>query len=149
METISYQDIHRPLVERCRLGEQKAQYELYKLYSKAMFNICMRIANDYAEAEDILQESFLSAFQHIQTFKGDSTFGAWLKKIVVNQSIAHIKKKRLQLIPLEEQDMPQEDETVYEEEVVLQVEGIKRAIQKLPDGYRVVLSLYLLENKST
>jgi RNA polymerase sigma factor (sigma-70 family) len=132
-------------VDRCRLGDRKAQYELYKLYSKAMFNVSMRIANDYADAEDILQESFLSAFQNIHAFKGDSTFGAWLKRIVVNNSISLIQKKRLNLSPLEGHDVADVSEGPDEEELSFQVENVRRAIQQLPDGYRVVLSLYLLE----
>ena len=133
-------------MERCRTGDRKAQYELYKLYSKAMFNVSMRITNDYADAEDILQEAFLNAFQRIDSFKGDSTFGAWLKRIVVNQSISHIQKRRLELMPMDENlDQPDVSDGSDEEALNYQVEVIRKSIQQLPDGYRVVLSLYLLE----
>jgi RNA polymerase sigma factor (sigma-70 family) len=111
-----------------------------------MFNVSMRITNNYVDAEDILQEAFLNAFQRIQTFKGDSTFGAWLKRIVVNQSISHIQKRKLTLMPMDENlDCADHDERASEEELNYQVESIRKAIQQLPDGYRVVLSLYLLE----
>ncbi len=110
-----------------------------------MFNVSMRIANDYADAEDILQDSFLSAFQNLQAFKGDSTFGAWLKRIVVNNSISLIQKKRLNLTPLEGYDVADIPEGPDEEELSFQVENVRRSIQQLPDGYRVVVSLYLLE----
>jgi RNA polymerase sigma factor (sigma-70 family) len=145
LETLEYQDINRHIVERCRAGDKKAQYELYKLYAKAMFNVSMRITNDYAEAEDVLQESFLSAFQNIKNFRGDSTFGSWLKTIVVNKSIALVKKRRFAFIPIEERDYIELSEERSEEEIDFQVAAIRKAIQKLPDGYRVVLSLYLLE----
>jgi RNA polymerase sigma-70 factor (ECF subfamily) len=105
----------------------------------------MRITNDYAEAEDVLQESFLNAFQHIQSFRGDSTFGSWLKTIVVNKSVGIVKKRRLAFTSIDDRDYVEPPEDRSEEELDWQVAAIKRAIQKLPDGYRVVLSLYLLE----
>lgn len=146
LEQSAYTDIHRPLVELCRKGDRKAQYELYKLYSKAMFNISMRITNDYALAEDVLQESFLSAFNHLDTFKGEVTFGSWLKKIVINNAIGQIRKRKYELVSLDGHEELQEDISETEEEMQQwQVETIRKAIQKLPDGYRVVLSLYLLE----
>jgi RNA polymerase sigma factor (sigma-70 family) len=146
LEQSAYTDIHRPLIELCRKGDRKAQYELYKLYSKAMFNISMRITNDYAQAEDVLQESFLSAFSHIRTFKGEVTFGSWLKKIVINNAIGQIRKKKLELIFLDgHEEYFVEDSEKDEQEQQWQVETIRKAIQKLPDGYRIVLSLYLLE----
>jgi len=111
-----------------------------------MFNVSMRITNNYVDAEDILQEAFLNAFQRIHTFKGDSTFGAWLKRIVVNQSISHIQKRKLALTSIDENlDCADQDDRQSEEELNYQVESIRKAIQQLPDGYRVVLSLYLLE----
>ena len=111
-----------------------------------MFNVSMRITNDYADAEDILQEAFLNAFQRIDSFKGDSTFGAGLKRIVVNQSISHIQKRRLSLMPIDENlDQPDVSDGPDEEALNYQVEVIRKSIQQLPDGYRVVLSLYLLE----
>lgn len=111
-----------------------------------MFNVSMRIVNDYTEAEDVLQESFLNAFQHLHAFKGDSSFGAWLKRIVVNQSISQLQKRRLALSPLDdEHDQPEADDTLNEEELTYQIDSIRRTIQQLPDGYRIVLSLYLLE----
>ena len=141
-----YQDIHQRVVDRCRTGDRKAQYELYKRYSKAMFNVSMRITNDYTDAEDVLQEAFLNAFQRIESFKGDSTFGAWLKRIVVNQSISHIQKRRLSFRSMDENlDQPDVPDGPDEEALHYQVESIRKSIQQLPDGYRVVLSLYLLE----
>ncbi len=145
METQVFVDIHQPIVERCRLGDRKAQYEVYKLYSKAMFNVAMRITNDYAEAEDALQEAFLNAFQHLPNFKGDSTFGSWLKKIVVNQALAALRKRRVEWTSMEERDFADEDLSAEEETMNFRVDQIRQAIQQLPEGYRVVLSLYLLE----
>ena len=83
-----YVDQHYSLVVECKEGNRKAQYELYKLYSKAMYNIAMRIINDEDEAADVLQESFLDAFTRIADFRQETTFGLWLKHIVVNRSIS-------------------------------------------------------------
>ncbi|WP_375435551.1 RNA polymerase sigma factor [uncultured Hymenobacter sp.] len=149
MEAFAYTDINAPLVERCRLGDRRAQAEIYKRYSKAMFNASLRITGDYAEAEDVLQESFLSAFRELHSYKGDSSFGSWLKRIVINKSINCLRNRRLQLVPLSEQhdaasfDLP--DHAADMEGVQWRADVVRRCVQELPDGYRVVLTLYLLE----
>ncbi|MFT2007410.1 RNA polymerase sigma factor [Pontibacter sp. 13R65] len=145
METLRYQDVNTPVIERCKAGDNRAQYELYKLYAKAMFNVSMRITNDYAEAEDALQEAFISAFKNMHTYKAEASFGSWLKKIVVNAAINTIRKRREEVVPLDERIVGEVADEVHEDETVWQVEKVRRAIQHLPDGYRVVLSLYLLE----
>jgi RNA polymerase sigma-70 factor (ECF subfamily) len=151
MEAVAYIDINAPLVERCRLNDRQAQAELYRRYSKAMFNAALRITGDYAEAEDVLQESFLSAFRELSGYKGDSSFGAWLKRIVVNKSINCLRQRRLQLVPLEDfhHDAPAELTVPHAaedaDEMQYRADVLRRCIQELPDGYRVVLSLYLLE----
>ena len=153
MEALSisaYIDINAPLVERCRLNDRQAQAEVYRRYSKAMFNAALRITGDYAEAEDVLQESFLSAFRELSSYKGDSAFGAWLKRIVVNKSINCLRQRRLALVPLSEHHHEEPADTTgpsYEDEADThyRADVLRRCIQELPDGYRVVLSLYLLE----
>lgn len=146
METISYQDVNQHVINRCKDGDNRAQYELYKLYSKAMFNVSMRITNDYAEAEDVLQDAFVSAFKNLNSYKSEASFGSWLKKIVINASINAIRKRRSDLVPMDERIVGEvADSASDEDETEWQVEKIRRAIQKLPDGYRVVLTLYLLE----
>ncbi|OUJ75241.1 RNA polymerase sigma factor [Hymenobacter crusticola] len=150
MEAFAYTDINAPLVERCRLGDRRAQAEIYKRYAKAMFNASLRITGDYAEAEDVLQESFLSAFRELHGYKGDSSFGSWLKRIVINKSINCLRNRRLQLVPLADQhDGASPDLTddlgVEGESLAWRADVVRRCVQELPDGYRVVLSLYLLE----
>lgn len=149
MEAVAYVDINAPLVERCRLGDRRAQAEIYKRYAKAMFNASLRITGDYAEAEDVLQESFLSAFRELHTYKGDSSFGSWLKRIVINKSINCLRNRRLQLVPLAEQhDGAAAEEARIpgeQDDVQWRADVLRRCIQELPDGYRVVLTLYLLE----
>ncbi len=123
-----------------------AQYALYKQYAKAMYNICLRITNDEADAADILQEAFLKVFDHLSQYKGDATIGAWIKRIVINQAISHLKKKRLSLVPLDEQyDHAAAPEAEDWDLSNAQVTRVQQQMQLLPEGYRLVLSLYLLE----
>ncbi|WP_242696019.1 RNA polymerase sigma factor [Desertivirga brevis] len=146
MEAV-YIDPHFNLVVECKDGNRKAQFELYKLYSKAMYNIAMRILNDADEASDMLQESFIDAFLRIKEFRQESSFGMWIKQIVVNKCISQLRKRKFEFLSTEEVDLseiPDEDE-FNEEELQLQVEEVKKAIHMLPEGYRIVLSLYLLE----
>jgi RNA polymerase sigma factor (sigma-70 family) len=138
-------NIHNDLIVRCQRGDQQAHYRLYKLYAKAMFNVSYRILGSEADAEDALQDAFISAFRNILSYRGDATFGAWLKKIVINKAITILKKRRMELFPDDVQwDVAEaEEETEYREGMT--VERVRSAIQQLPDGYRTVLSLYLLE----
>jgi len=143
--TEKYKNIHDDLIRRCLTGDRYAQRELYELYAKAMFNICFRITGDQSDAEDVLQEAFVSAFRNLSSYRGQATFGAWLKRIVINKALNFIKKNRLDLVPIEEEDryVDETDEVVTSE--VLEVKSIKKALNQLPDGYRVVFSLYLIE----
>ena len=134
------------MVESCMKGDVRAQYQLYTLYSKAMYNICYRMTNQKEEAEDMLQESFSYAFSKLGSFRFESSFGAWLKRIVVNTCINHLKKKRVDLVYTEHQSDPiSADESVDYGEIRFQVKRVMKALEKLPEGYRIVFSLYLLE----
>ena len=151
METKLYPDRHVELVERCKLGERQAQYELYKQYSKAMFNVCMRMLDHAGEAEDALQEAFVDAFTHIGQFRQQSTFGAWLKQIVVNKAITQLRSRKMKWVEIgawqtENGDSyPEEESDDFLEETEYEVERIRRTMQQLPEGYRVVMTLYLFE----
>jgi RNA polymerase sigma factor (sigma-70 family) len=87
-------NIHHDLIEDCKRMDQKAQFQIYKLYYKAMYNTSLRIVNDPVEAEDIMQESFLVAFEQISTYSGNVCFGEWLRSIVQNRSIDSWRKNR-------------------------------------------------------
>jgi RNA polymerase sigma factor (sigma-70 family) len=146
-ETVQY-DIHRDIIERSRKGDRRAQYELYRLYSKAMFNICLRMLNKRAEAEDMLQEIFVDAFARLASFRFDSTFGAWLKKIAVNKCINEINRRKTELEfveDLEFYDTADDHDQPDEQDLKLGVERIRKAMEQLPDGSRLVFSLYLFE----
>lgn len=138
-------NVHEELIARCRVGDREAHSKLYKLYSKAMFNVGYRITGNEDDAADVLQEAFISAFRSLESYRGDSAFGAWLKRIVVNKAINALNKRKHDPIPDDDRwDVP-EEETPVEYGDELTVERVKRAISQLPDGYRTVLSLYLLE----
>ena len=129
-------------------GDQKAQFQLYKLYYKAMYNTSLRIVNNTMEAEDIMQDAFLSAFAKMETYKGEVSFGAWLKRIVINKSLDSIKKKSLEVDSMEETvieipDTRSESESFGDQDY--KIEEVREAITKLPEKYRIVLSLYLVE----
>jgi RNA polymerase sigma factor (sigma-70 family) len=136
--------IHADIIDRCRQGDRDAYYQLYKLYSRSMYNIGYRIVNNQDEAEDVLQEAFISAFRSLDHYRGDATFGSWLKRIVVNKAINVLKTRKTERLPEDENfDIPEE---VWTEEVFpFSVQQVRTAIEQLPDGYRSVLSLYLLE----
>ncbi|MFN8353140.1 MAG: RNA polymerase sigma factor [Spirosomataceae bacterium] len=150
LEQPLYQDKHTALVEQCMRGDRRAQYEIYRLYSKAMYNVCLRILNHVGEAEDVLQEAFLDAFQKINDFRQTSTFGAWLKQIVVNKAINQLRQRKVQWVDVTETNHEYSEHFRAEEsyddgELTLHVSRVREAIQQLPDGFRTVLSLYLLE----
>jgi RNA polymerase sigma factor (sigma-70 family) len=134
--------IHAPLIEDCRKGNGKAQSKLYHQYSRAMFNLAYRILNNREDAEDILQETFVDCFRNIDSFRFESTFGAWLKKILINKCINHIKRKKIDLTLCENLPVNVAEE---EEDVVYDTGRIFKGIEMLPDGYRIILTLYLLE----
>lgn len=135
------------LVERCKRGDTLAYSELYNKYAKAMFNTSLRIVNSVGDAEDVLQESFIDAFKHLDDFRYNSTFGAWLKRIVINKSISLLRKKKLKMVDIDSATMTDlsEYEAVDETAFQYKVDEVRNAIQRLPDGYRAVVSLYLLE----
>ncbi|MCX6220734.1 MAG: RNA polymerase sigma factor [Bacteroidia bacterium] len=138
-----YINIHQPLIDRCLLNDKMAQYSLYKLYYRSMYNTSLRIVNSSDDAEDIMQESFLTAFQKLNTYKGEVSFGIWLKRIVVNRSLDYLRKRKVAFEEVSS-DLPVYEEE-REDEPIFTVEEVKNAIYQLSDGYRTILSLLLLE----
>ncbi len=138
-----YINIHQDLLDRCIDGDKKAQFEIYRLYYKSMYNSSLRIVDVPEEAEDIMQESFLTAFHKLKTYSGDVSFGAWLKKIVINRSLDALRKRKVLFEELHT-ELPVVNEP-EPEEASITVEEIKAAINSLSDGFRTILSLILLE----
>ncbi len=135
------------LVERCRQGDRRSYGELYQKYAKAMYNTSLRIVNHTADAEDVLQESFCDAFAAIGSFGYKSTFGAWLKRIVINKSINALRKRKMDIIDIEKTNLGHlPEETGYdEEEISFKVEEIRKAVKELPNGYELCSAFIYLK----
>lgn len=139
-----YKNIHQDLIDRCKKGDREAQFGLYKLYYKSMYNTGLRIVGNEIDAEDIMQESFLSAFRKINSYEGKVSFGAWLKKIVINRSLDYLKKRKVIFEEITEK-LIDEEVNQFMDDREIDVKKIRAAIMRLPEGYRVVFSLYYLE----
>jgi RNA polymerase sigma-70 factor (ECF subfamily) len=142
-----YKNIHQSIIDKCKKGDTTAQFDLYKLYYKAMYNTCLRIVNNSIDAEDIMQEAFLKAFDKINSYKGEVSFGAWLKKIVVNSSLDFLKKKKIETDEIDERKTVNiADENSHYDDIQMQkINKIKKAVAELPENYRVLILLYLFE----
>lgn len=140
-------DIQQYLIDRSKLGDASAQRELYKLYVKNMYNTALRILSHSAEAEDVIQESFLEAFTRLNDYREEASFGSWLKRIVINKCISLIRKRKIEFVEDYELDvLTSNDEVDFDIDDESQIISlIKKGIDELSEGYRVVLSLYLLE----
>lgn len=139
--------IESNLVKDCIKGKRDAQYQLYTRYDRAMFNVCMRIMKKREDAEDALQEAFIDVFRKLHTFRFESTLGAWIKRIVVNNCLNLLKKKKNFILDLENAPELSTDEpsSISLDVQDYKVNRIKEAIENLPTGYRVICSLYLFE----
>jgi RNA polymerase sigma factor (sigma-70 family) len=136
--------IHQDLITESINGSNRARYQLYQLYSKAMFNVCFRMMNNREDAEDMLQEAFVQAFQKLETFRNESSFGIWLKTITIHACINALNKRKVDLKFVDEMhrfDSPEEEP----EEAQFTTEHVIKAMNQLPEGGRIVFSLYLLE----
>ncbi len=145
---VDYPNIHQGLVDRCIDGDRNAQFDIYRLYSTAMYNTCLRITSHSSDAEDVMQEAFFKAFDKIKTYENKVSFGAWLKRIMVNTAIDFMRKSKPILIPIEEVrevcvETESEDSVMPED-----VQQLKNAMIKLPRGYRLVIDLFYFEDYS-
>ncbi len=138
-------NITQTLVEQARRGNQQAMHKLYKMYVHAMYNISIRIVSNQQDAEDILQESFTTAFNGLSSLKENTLFGSWLKRIVANRSIDHLRKQKRLFADVDELQLA--DENITDNDIADDItpEMIHEAIKMLPDKARVVFNLYLLE----
>jgi len=138
------------LAKQAIKGNLAAQKQIYGLYAKAMFNICVRLMNNYHDAEDMLQESFSDVFKKLETFRFESTLGAWIKQITIHKCINELKRRKAQLEYHDTLSNYDENESEhYNDSEALEpdysVDKIRHAMALLPDGYRTVFSLYLME----
>lgn len=132
------------LIIQCKKQDAKAQGELYKRYSGILFSICLRYSPNYTEAEDSLQDSFLTIFKKVDQFKDKGSFEGWMKRITVNTVLQKYRKQRVF-------DIAREDQIVDEADVEVEDEGIPldfllKIIQELPDRYRLVFTMYVMDD---
>ncbi|WP_116125488.1 RNA polymerase sigma factor [Lewinella sp. IMCC34183] len=143
-----YRDTHREIVLGCQRKDRTAQRALYGHYAKPMYNLCLRMLRHSHDAEDVLQVAFVHIFSKIDTFNFEASISAWIKRVVVNRCIDHLKKRRLlttDLDPARHDAAADEDTAAPADEQPYTVARIKQAVHQLSEGYRVVLTLYLFE----
>jgi len=133
------------LIENCKKGNQKAQMQVYNLYCEAMFFIAFRYLKNEEEAKDAMQEGFLKAFLKLDVNFKEIAFGAWLKKIIINQCIDVLKKKKIETISLEEHPLQIVDDDDWYFDARITKRMVLAAIEKLPEKYQIVVNLYLIE----
>ena len=133
---------HQNLVDKCKHGDRRAQEELFRSYVGAMYNVAVRMVGDRDEAEEVVQEAFIKVFAKISQYEGKSTIGAWIKRIVVNQALNHLKKNKLVFEPIDGLEAEEEENDDWPE---LAAKQIHLAIKELPKAARAVVSLHLIE----
>ncbi len=136
---------HRALIESCKQKDQRAYQEVYGLYASAMYNTAKRMLANPQDAQDAIQESFYKAFARLGQFNYQSSFGAWLKRIVINHCLDQQRKRSLVFEDVDERTMGEMHTDHSEQEPQYSVETVKSAMSSLPNGYRAILNLYLFE----
>ncbi|MFD1063410.1 RNA polymerase sigma factor [Winogradskyella litorisediminis] len=133
------------LIKACKRGNQKAQMQVYDRYCDAMFVVSRRYLNNTEDAKDAMQEGFLKAFLNIENYTETSTFGAWLKRIIINQCIDAIRKNTFETKSLETENLQIIEDDNWQFEDSITKTQIVETIEQLPEKYRLVITLYLIE----
>lgn len=136
---------HDELIDACKRGEAIAYTKLYELHSVAVYNTIERLIVHTGEAEDVLQDCFVAAFQGIDKFRNTGGFRAWIKRIAINKSIERLRKRKIRFVELEH-EYELEDEMPDETEFELNMSKVTAAIEALPEGYRVIFNLSAVED---
>ena len=133
------------IVEGCKNNDRKAQQALYSLFAPTMLGIAARYSAHVAEAEDILQESFLKVFTKFDSYKNEGSLEGWIKRIVVRTSIDFFRLKERR-IRLAKEEYPEETD-IFSNEIIDRISNdeLLQIINQLPEGYRMVLNLYAVE----
>ncbi len=140
--------ITEDLIEQCKAGKQAAFNQVYSNCARGVYSSILRIVKNREEAEDLLQEAFISAFQSIQSYRGEAALFGWIKKIGINKALNSVKKKALQYSDVAVEDVEIIQEEANWKDAKMEVAQIAEKIQELPDGFRVVITLYLFEGYS-
>lgn len=143
MESV-YQEIHQDLIDKCKKFDPKAQMNLYKLYYKGMYSVAYRILQNEADAEDAMQEAFIKAFGNLDKYRAEASFGSWLKRIVVNQSLDMLQKNKL-VFDDQAEDEQAVEQANYTFAISETIEGVLDAMKTLSKNAQLVLNLFLIE----
>ncbi|ARV15893.1 RNA polymerase sigma factor [Polaribacter sp. SA4-12] len=133
------------LILKSKKGNQRAQIKLYDLFCEAMFFISCRYLKNEEEAKDAMQDAFLKAFLNLESYKEDTSFGSWLKKIVINTCIDVLKKKKIETISLDNYPLEVLDDNDWNFDVRIDKKEIIEAIESLKIKYQLVVKLYLID----
>ncbi len=133
------------LIEKCKRNDRKAQMQLYRQYCDGMFCVANRFVKNVQDAEDVMQEAFIKAFQKLHQYKGEVTFGAWLKRIVINKSIDKLKANKQHFVSTDEVQLEVVDQDDWMVEDSVSLDQIKGCIEQLPEKYKFVVMLFLME----
>jgi RNA polymerase sigma factor (sigma-70 family) len=133
------------LINDCKKNESKAQEQLYKLYAPKLFSVCLKYSRNYTEAQDNLQDGFLLIFKNIHQFSFKGSFEGWLKRVMINHVLQQYRKETF--LNIVDENVPEEIEVEVDSEGVSS-EFLMKIIQELPDRYRLVFNLYVLDSFS-
>lgn len=140
-------EIEKELVEQCKKGDRKAQEEIYALFSQSMYVVCQRYSKSQLEAEDIMQEAFIKVFKNIRQFRGDSTLGAWVKKIVINTAL-NSQRSKLYMFPMTDvEELKNENDGDFSLSR-FHFKELLVMVQSLPEGCQVIFNLFAIEGYS-
>lgn len=132
------------LIEECKKHNPKAQEQLYHLFSKKFFGLCLKYSSNYADAQDNLQDGFILLFKKIEQFSGKGSFEGWAKRVIINNALQKFKGVRFMEVLSDE--IPDEIVTIEDDNAPL--DYLMKIIQELPEQYRIVFNLYVLDGYS-
>lgn len=135
--------MHKELIDRCKVGDIKSQYSLYKLFSKSVYNVAIRFMNNKMDADEIVQDTFITAFKKIDDFEGKGAFGQWLKRIAINNCVSVLRKRKIFFDDIDTMQLAADRVEEVDEQIDPGI--VHRAIRELPDKARTILNLYALE----
>jgi len=137
------------LIEGCIRNDRKSQKELYERYSSKMLGVCFRYTNSTEEAEDAMVEGFMNVFTHIASYRQECALETWIRKIMVNSALSHLRQRNKHLnISIEETVIEEQDNSIVKPEEKFAADDLMKLIQKMPDGYKVIFNLFAVEGFS-
>lgn len=139
--------VYKQLIEQCVNNDPKAQKELYRIFASKLFGICLKYCSNKAIAEDLFQESFITIYKKLHQFKHQGSFEGWVKRITINTILQHFKKQKKHQ-PIIDDLIPDQVEDIEIENTDFELEYLLKLIQELPNQYRLVFNLYVLDNYS-